>query len=361
MFDEEAAAGDDFSDIENRDEQVEPLKEKRVLDLGPFNDEDEDIELLKSGGAAEEQLKKKKVKKRRVFNENMLTSAAGLERMYEEFPDQCRLIEGNEAASVANLMRKYKEWAFQLYPNLAFNDMMNRCQALGSKAHVRGYMDTLRERERHRYLRDVLGVASEDIIMSHTVQPEASHGPGSPSPVPSSAHRASGIDEDPEEAEWGRITGGNTSGGNDGTTGGADDDDDDMDYDWEAIDALATQEQSSEATARKTADEEALEEWMRQEQEVEQGRGEDEDEAEAWAEMQAMEDEQRHSIVPTQEQEKEQQQQKKKKSESGGVDATDAPVAKRAEAQNEDEDEDDLEIVLDEDAAGGGATQPQSA
>ena len=77
MFDEEAAAGDDLSDIENRDDQVEPLKEKRVLDLGPFNDEDEDIEVLKSGGAVEEQLKKKKVKKRRVFNENMLTSAAG--------------------------------------------------------------------------------------------------------------------------------------------------------------------------------------------------------------------------------------------------------------------------------------------
>ena len=76
MFDEEAAAGDDLSDIENRDDQVEPLK-KRVLDLGPFNDEDEDIEVLKSGGAVEEQLKKKKVKKRRVFNENMLTSAAG--------------------------------------------------------------------------------------------------------------------------------------------------------------------------------------------------------------------------------------------------------------------------------------------
>ena len=54
--------GDDFEDIENQDEQVEPLKEKRVLDLGPFNDEDEEITKLKSGGAAEEQLKKKKVK-----------------------------------------------------------------------------------------------------------------------------------------------------------------------------------------------------------------------------------------------------------------------------------------------------------
>ena len=73
-------------------------------------------------------------------------------------------------------MRKYKEWAFQIYPNLEFNDMINRCQAR-SKAHVRGYMETLRERERHRYLRDVLGVASEDIIMSRTVQPEMSFGP----------------------------------------------------------------------------------------------------------------------------------------------------------------------------------------
>ena len=358
MFDVEAAAGDDFEDIENQDEQVEPLKEKRVLDLGPFNDEDEEIELLKSGGAAEEQLKKKKVKKRRVFNENMMTSAAGLERMYEEFPDQCKYVEGNEAAAIGNLMKKYKEWAFQLYPNLAFPDMMNRCQALGSKAHVRGYMETLRERERHRYLRDVLGVASEDIIMSHTVAPE-DYGPGSPSPAPGSARKAPGLDEDPEEAEWGRITGGNTSGGNGGIMGGADEDDE-MDYDWDAIDALATQEQSAALTARKTADEEALEEWMMAaEQEQGQGEGEDEDEAEAWAEMEAM-DQQQSSETQTQEKEKDEEKETQTQTQTGQEEATESASSSAGKevAPEEEEDEDELEIVQED--GEGDATQSQA-
>ena len=99
------------------------------------------------------ELKKKARKKLRPFNEDILTSRDGLTRIYEEFPNSCKFRgRGKEAEDLKALLSMYKEWGFQLYPNLALPDLLARCDTLGAKGRVRGQMEQLRDRERSRYL-----------------------------------------------------------------------------------------------------------------------------------------------------------------------------------------------------------------
>jgi hypothetical protein len=110
---------------------------------------------LKAGGDVDEEVLKvgTKRKVRSVFNEAILTNRHGLILVYQDFPGACRFKgRGHEAQDAKKLVVKFKEWGFQLYPSLAFPDLLNRCEALGSKAHVRAYMESMRERERCRYL-----------------------------------------------------------------------------------------------------------------------------------------------------------------------------------------------------------------
>lgn len=44
------------------------------------------------------------------------------------------------------------EWAYQLFPGLAFEDVLDRVQRLTAKAQVRKTIDELRQQENARYL-----------------------------------------------------------------------------------------------------------------------------------------------------------------------------------------------------------------
>lgn len=102
---------------------------------------------------ADVELKKKARKKPRPFNEDVLTTRDGLTRIYEEFPNSFRFRgRGKEADDLKALLSMYKEWGFQLYPNLALPDILARCDTLGGKGKVRGQLEQLRDRERSRYL-----------------------------------------------------------------------------------------------------------------------------------------------------------------------------------------------------------------
>jgi len=116
--------------------------------------------LLKGLSNTEGEIQLKVTKKpRRVFDERILTNRDGLLRVYEDFPQACQFRgRGHEAQDAKMLINKYKEWGFQLFPNLAFQDLLSRCEALGSKAGTRAYAENLRERERCRYLNQVIGV-----------------------------------------------------------------------------------------------------------------------------------------------------------------------------------------------------------
>lgn len=57
-----------------------------------------------------------------------------------------------QAADLRRLTTMYKEWAFQLFPNLAFEDLLSSTEKLGSKGKVRHVVNELREIERRRYM-----------------------------------------------------------------------------------------------------------------------------------------------------------------------------------------------------------------
>jgi len=144
----------DFSDDETEDEGGRPLANQKRNKEG-----DEEVEALKLGdddadnGEDEEKLKvtKKKPRIARPFNEEVICSEDGLKRVYQEFPQAIRFRgRGFEAQDLKKLMALYTEWSFQLHPGLAFADITNRCEALGTKPKVRVQLSHLRERERQR-------------------------------------------------------------------------------------------------------------------------------------------------------------------------------------------------------------------
>ena len=102
---------------------------------------------------------KKKVKVGKNFSEEILCGAEGLNRIYEEFPKVFQFRgKGHEASDLSRLTRLYKEWAFQLYSGLAFTDLLKSVHTFSTRGSVRTHIAEMRERERDRYMKNVLGV-----------------------------------------------------------------------------------------------------------------------------------------------------------------------------------------------------------
>lgn len=141
------------------------------LDLSDTDTEDESpVALKKSANTAgneppqEELLKKKKPRVARPFNEEVLMTPDGLLRVYEEFPKACPFHgRGSEAKDLKRLTTMYQEWAFQLHPGIAFPDFLIKCEQLGAKASSRVHLQSLRDRERDRYVVSLL------LFLSYTV------------------------------------------------------------------------------------------------------------------------------------------------------------------------------------------------
>lgn len=113
------------------------------------------------GGAVTEKVVKKR---RNILTENNLVSAEGLPKIYKTFPYQVSSdVTGQEvrfvlyicvicvavllvsecyiacvqAKALGSLMRMYKQWAYDLYPGLNFEDFVDRAEALGKGHGVR--------------------------------------------------------------------------------------------------------------------------------------------------------------------------------------------------------------------------------
>ena len=119
----------------------------------PDEDKDGEEEIL-----ADELLVKKKVRVGKNFSDEFLIANDGLQRIYEEFPRYIEFKRGNEAYDIKRLTTLYKEWAYQLYPGLAFEDLLKSVHSYGSRSSVKNKMESLRGRERNRYMREVLKV-----------------------------------------------------------------------------------------------------------------------------------------------------------------------------------------------------------
>lgn len=59
-------------------------------------------------------------------------------------------------------MVSYKEWGYQLYPSLAFEDLASRTEKLGGKERVRDLMRELRDKERDRVVEAKFGKSAMD-------------------------------------------------------------------------------------------------------------------------------------------------------------------------------------------------------
>lgn len=119
----------------------------------------EDVEELKLGdGDGAEALKKKVRVQKRKFDEDTLACEDGLKRIYREFPRswKCRG-RGCEAQDLAKLLTLYKSWAYQLHPGLSLPDIVKSTLKLGTKRPVRDVYGQMKDEERSRYMRDVLG------------------------------------------------------------------------------------------------------------------------------------------------------------------------------------------------------------
>ncbi|KAF4038184.1 Replication Fork Protection Component Swi3 [Phytophthora infestans] len=57
-------------------------------------------------------------------------------------------VSGRESQALASLINMYKQWAFDLYPGLNFEDFIDRAETLGKGHQVQGLMMELREKEK---------------------------------------------------------------------------------------------------------------------------------------------------------------------------------------------------------------------
>lgn len=97
--------------------------------------------------------KKKKVRTGRPFTEADIVGSGGIAYIYKTFPRILNVrTPGNESNDLNKLICMYKEWAFRLYPGLAFPDLITKVDQLGSKGVVRSELDRLRDEERNKYL-----------------------------------------------------------------------------------------------------------------------------------------------------------------------------------------------------------------
>lgn len=97
---------------------------------------------------------KKKRKLMKPFNEDLLIGRNGLYKIYQNFPkflDRAGR-KGREGADILKFLTMYKEWAFQLHPGVSFDDVLLKCETLGSKGRVRHHLELMRTEERRRLL-----------------------------------------------------------------------------------------------------------------------------------------------------------------------------------------------------------------
>ncbi|KAF0699399.1 Aste57867_10036 [Aphanomyces stellatus] len=119
-------------------------KRDRDLDM---TGEDAPLEEEKKEG--EEKPKKKKVNN---FSDQHLLGSNGLPYVYARFPAifNRAVTHGNEAEALRDLITGYKEWAYDLFPKLNFEDFITSTENVARRAVVANLMSDLRQLERKR-------------------------------------------------------------------------------------------------------------------------------------------------------------------------------------------------------------------
>lgn len=137
------------SDEDTETEEDEPTFIKNE----DLNENDKRTLEEKNAPQADELLRTKRPRNMKPFTEDLLTNPHGLSRIYHEFPLNAKFTSrGSEAIYLQRLITMYKGWAFQLHPGVSFQDVLLKCETLGSKSKIRQTLTMMRERERERYI-----------------------------------------------------------------------------------------------------------------------------------------------------------------------------------------------------------------
>jgi hypothetical protein len=123
----------------------------------PKKSDDATAALAKDGKSGnegtEEILIVKKRKARRQVNESDIAGDEGIKRIYQEFPSLCKFRgRGYEAHDLKQMINVYKEWCFQLYPSIAYEDVIDKIFTFSSKSSVSSTLEYLRNQECNRYM-----------------------------------------------------------------------------------------------------------------------------------------------------------------------------------------------------------------
>ncbi|CAN0146118.1 unnamed protein product [Ectocarpus sp. 6 AP-2014] len=161
--------------------ESEEERRPRPIGVADGSDEDSGMERTDAAGAnngsepgrdstgvaaPEEATTAKKVSNRPpAFSENHLVKEKGLWQIYKDFPQKCQYNgRGREAEFLRGLMVAYKEWGYQLYPGVAFEDLASRTEKLGGRARTRSLLRELRDTERDRVLEAKYGREAVDDV-----------------------------------------------------------------------------------------------------------------------------------------------------------------------------------------------------
>lgn len=86
---------------------------------------------------------KKPINRVQLNESTLLQPNKGLKRLYQI--TQSFKPSGNPKSDLRALLNLYEEWHFLVAPKFEFNYFVEKCQTLGVKAPIRGYMNRLRE------------------------------------------------------------------------------------------------------------------------------------------------------------------------------------------------------------------------
>ncbi|RHY26320.1 hypothetical protein DYB32_008049 [Aphanomyces invadans] len=113
---------------------------------------EEDMPLGEENKEGDESVPLKAKKKRATFSEQHLLGPKGFSLVYSSFPTHFNgaVTNGNESEALRELITAYKEWAYELYPGLNFEDLVDRTEIIAKKATVSSYLSDLRQQERKR-------------------------------------------------------------------------------------------------------------------------------------------------------------------------------------------------------------------
>ncbi|TYZ57428.1 hypothetical protein PybrP1_006144 [[Pythium] brassicae (nom. inval.)] len=137
------------------DSEITRRREEGGATLSGGQDGAQEGDAAAASGAVEKPAKRR----RNLLSESQLVSAEGLSAIYETFPFRVSGdVSGQETKALAGLIKMYKQWAYDLYPGLNFEDFVDRAETLGKGHAVQALMAELRGKE----MRRALGILVED-------------------------------------------------------------------------------------------------------------------------------------------------------------------------------------------------------